>query len=155
MSEVTMTLAASVTLTNIIDYILTDENGNERDLTFDLKYKLLRNKNVLAEDSYRFNEKRVATIRELGVVNEETNTVSVPDEKMEEFKSTMLEFASSTVTRDLVKISMDDVSLLKMPAISSTEMDLFMAVMVDDPVFNEQHPVETETEVHVETEHEE
>ena len=155
MSEVTMTLAASVTLTNIIDYILTDENGNERDLTFDLKYKLLRNKNVLAEDSYRFNEKRVATVRELGVVNEETNTVSVPDEKMEEFKSTMLEFASITVTRDLVKISMDDVSLLKMPAISSTEMDLFMAVMVDDPVFNEQHPVETETEVHVETEHEE
>ena len=67
----------------------------------------------------------------------------------------MLEFASSTVTGDLVKISMDDVSLLKMPAISSTEMDLFMAVMVDDPVFNEQHPVETETEVHVETEHEE
>ena len=79
MSEVTMTLAASVTLTNIIDYILTDENGKERDLTFDLKYKLLRNKNVLAEDSYRFNEKRVATVRELGVVNEETNTVSVPD----------------------------------------------------------------------------
>lgn len=155
MSEVTMTLAASVTLTNIIDYILTDENGNERDLTFDLKYKLLRNKNVLAEDFYKFNEKRVATVRELGVVNEETNTVSVPDEKMEEFKSTMLEFASSTVTRDLVKISMDDVSLLKMPAISSTEMDLFMAVMVDDPVFNDQHPVETETEVQVETEHEE
>ena len=154
MSEVTMTLAASVTLTNIIDYILTDENGKERDLTFDLKYKLLRNKNVLAEDFYHFNEKRVATVRELGVVNEETNTVSVPDEKMEEFKSTMLEFASSTVTRDLVKISMDDVSLLKMPAISSTEMDLFMAVMVDDPVFNEQHPVETKTEVQVETEHE-
>lgn len=153
MSEVTMTLAASVTLTNIIDYILTDESGNERDLTFDLKYKLLRNKNVLAEDFYHFNEKRVATVRELGVVNEETNTVSVPDEKMEEFKSTMLEFASSTVTRDLVKISMDDVSLLKMPAISSTEMDLFMAVMVDDPVFNGQHPVETETEVQVETEH--
>lgn len=153
MSEVTMTLAASVTLTNIIDYILTDENGKERDLTFDLKYKLLRNKNVLAEDFYYFNEKRVATVRELGVVNEETNTVSVPDDKMEEFKSTMLEFASSPVTRDLVKISMDDVSLLKMPAISSTEMDLFMAVMVDDPVFNEQHPVETEPEVHVETEH--
>ena len=87
MSEVTMTLAASVTLTNIIDYILTDENGNERDLTFDLKYKLLRNKNVLAEDFYKFNEKRVATVRELGVVNEETNTVSVPDEKMEEFKN--------------------------------------------------------------------
>ena len=153
MSEVTMTLAASVTLTNIIDYILTDENGNERDLTFDLKYKLLRNKNVLAEDFYHFNEKRVATVRELGVVNEETNTVSVPDEKMEEFKSTMLEFASSTVTRDLVKISMDDVSLLKMPAVSSTEMDLFMAVMVDDPIFNGQHPVETETKVQVETEH--
>ena len=153
MSEVTMTLAASVTLTNIIDYILTDENGNERDLTFDLKYKLLRNKNVLAEDFYHFNEKRVATVRELGVVNEETNAISVPDEKMEEFKSTMLEFASSTVTRDLVKISMDDISLLKMPAVSSTEMDLFMAVMVDDPVFNGQHPVETETEVQVETEH--
>lgn len=153
MSEVTMTLAASVTLTNIIDYILTDENGKERDLTFDLKYKLLRNKNVLAEDFYKFNEKRVATVRELGVVNEETNTVSVPDEKMEEFKSTMLEFASSAVTRDLVKISMDDVSLLKMPAVSSTEMDLFMAVMVDDPVFSEQHPVETEPEVQVETDH--
>ena len=153
MSEVTMTLAASVTLTNIIDYILTDENGKERDLTFDLKYKLLRNKNVLAEDFYKFNEKRVSTVRELGVVNEGTNTVSVPDEKMEEFKSTMLEFASSTVTRDLVKISMDDVSLLKMPAVSSTEMDLFMAVMVDDPAFNEQHPVESEPEMQVETDH--
>lgn len=148
-----MTLAASVTLTNIIDYILTDESGKERDLSFDLKYKLLRNKNVLAEDAYSFDAKRVETVRSLGVVNEETNTISVPPEKQEEFRNVMMEFASSTVTRDLVKISMDDVSLLKMPALSSTEMDLFMAVMVDDPLFNGQHPVETETEVQVETEH--
>lgn len=153
MHEVTMTLAASVTLTNIIDYILTDESGKERDLSFDLKYKLLRNKNVLAEDAYSFDAKRVETVRSLGVVNEETNTISVPPEKQEEFRNVMMEFASSTVTRELVKISMDDVSLLKMPALSSTEMDLFMAVMVDDPLFNEQHPVETETEVQVETEH--
>ena len=155
MSEVTMTLAASVTLTNIIDYILTDENGKERDLTFELKYKLLRNKNVLAEDYYDFDKKRVETVRSLGVINEETNTISVPPEKQEEFQNAMMEFASSTVTRDLVKISMDDVSLLKMPALSSTEMDLFMAVMVDDPLFNEQHPIETETEVHLETENKE
>lgn len=152
MNKVIMTLAASVTLTNIINYILTDENGKERDLTFDIKYKLLRNKNVLAEDFYNFDQKRIETVRKLGVENKENNTIFVPEDKQEEFRNIMMEFSSSTVTRDLVKISMDDVSLLKMPALSSTEMDLFMASLVDDPMFNDQIELETEQEVKLETE---
>ena len=124
-----MTLSASIVLYKALVKILLDENGNERDLPFNIKYKLLRSKSMLEKDAILYDNARIKLIEKFGITPETQLTEEVQKEFFEEIKKVLI----AEVDHDFKKLSVDEVGLIDIRGISNDETELFMVLLVDDP----------------------
>ena len=136
MEPIKMTLGYSVALFMIVDKILYIEGSNvenpvERSLPFNVKYKLRRASDVLIKDYAHYEQFRTTLIKNLGV--EEEGKISVPEEKMEEFRASMTEMMSTEVEHTFMKLKPSEVNEITDGIdVTYNEMDLFISYLVED-----------------------
>ena len=130
-----MSIAASISLCNIINKMLYDDQGKERNIPFSLKYKLIRSKDLMEKDVSFFENERNSLIREYG--EEKEGTIKVKDENMEVFSSAVKDLLKIEVDHTLFKIAPKDMESIEGVDITESEMQLFIAAMIDDPLFKE------------------
>ena len=136
MEPIKMTLGYSVALFTIIDKILyiggsNVENPVERSLPFNVKYKLRRASDVPIKDYAHYEQFRTTLIKNLGV--EEDGKISVPEDKMEEFKASMTEMMSTEVEHTFMKLKPSEVNEITDGIdVTYTDMDLFISYLVED-----------------------
>ena len=136
MEPIKMTLGYSVALFTIVDKILYIGGSNvgnpvERSLPFNVKYKLRRASDVLIKDYAHYEQFRTTLIKNLGV--EEDGRISVPEDKMEEFRASMTEMMSTEVEHSFMKLKPSEVNEITDGVdVTCTEMDLFISYLVED-----------------------
>ena len=136
MEPIKMTLGYSVALFTIVDKILyiggsNVENPVERSLPFNVKYKLRRASDVLIKDYAHYEQFRTTLIKNLGV--EEDGKISVPEDKMEEFRASMTEMMSTEVEHTFMKLKPSEVNEITDGIdVTYTDMDLFISYLVED-----------------------
>ena len=131
-----LSIAASITLYKLIIRILMDDNGEERNLPFNLKYKLTNSKDLLEKDVYTYEVNRLELVKKYGV-EEESGNIRVLDENIESFKESLKEILNQEVTHTFKKISPADVETITLDGVSSEEISLFSVCLVDDPEYIE------------------
>lgn len=131
---VRMTIAAAYTLYNTINSLLYDEVGTERNIPFNIKYKLLRSKDILEKDVIFFENERNSLIKQLGDTQED-GSIKVKEENSEEFTKEISDLLKIEVEHTLLKVKPEDMDHFDMPNIQTQALDLFMAAMIDDPDF--------------------
>lgn len=138
-NETKMTLGASIILNRVLNAILFEQpkEGSttepvERNLPFSLKYKLQRAKSLVEKDCIFFDKERESLIKKLGVESEDHTTIQIPDDKLEEYKKTLMEMVQLEVTHEFLKIKPEDVENIDVEGISTEEVGLFMALLIDD-----------------------
>ena len=136
MEPIKMTLGYSVALFTIVDKILYIGGSNvgnpvERSLPFNVKYKLRRASDVLIKDYAHYEQFRTTLIKNLGV--EEEGKISVPEDKMDEFRASMTEMMSTEVEHTFMKLKPSEVNEITDGIdITYTDMDLFISYLVED-----------------------
>lgn len=136
MEPIKMTLGYSVALFTIVDKILyiggsNVENPVERSLPFNVKYKLRRASDVLIKDYAHYEQFRTTLIKNLGV--EGDGKISVPEDKMEEFRASMTEMMSTEVEHTFMKLKPSEVNEITDGIdVTYTDMDLFISYLVED-----------------------
>lgn len=136
MEPIKMTLGYSVALFTIIDKILyiggsNVENPVERSLPFNVKYKLRRASDVLIKDYAHYEQFRTTLIKNIGV--EEEGKISVPEDKMDEFRASMTEMMSTEVEHTFMKLKPSEVNEITDGIdVTYTDMDLFISYLVED-----------------------
>lgn len=131
-----LSIAASITLYKLIIRILMDDTGEERNLPFNLKYKLTNSKDLLEKDVYTYEVNRLELVKKYGV-EEESGNIRVLDENIESFKESLKEILNQEVTHTFKKISPADVETITLDGVSSEEISLFSVCLVDDPEYIE------------------
>lgn len=136
MEPIKMTLGYSVALFMIVDKILYIEGSNvenpvERSLPFNVKYKLRRASDVLIKDYAHYEQFRTTLIKNLGV--EEEGRITVPEDKMDEFRASMTEMMSTEVEHTFMKLKPSEVNEITDGIdVTYNEMDLFISYLVED-----------------------
>lgn len=126
-----MTLSASIVLYKTVVKILLDENGEERDLPFNVKFKLLRAKNMLEKDALVYENERVRLIEKYQINPSESITEETHKDFLDEIKKVL----SAEVDHDFQRLTPEEVALLSIKGIANAEVELFMVLLVDDPDF--------------------
>lgn len=127
----------SITLYKVIEKILFVGDTNslvkpeERELPFNVKYKLQRNQDMLLKDYAFYESERTRLIKQFG--SKDNEKVVVPPEKIEEFRSELLKSIRIEVDHSFKKLTPEEIENIKgeIP-ISCEEMNLFIAYMVED-----------------------
>lgn len=136
MEPIKMTLGYSVALFMTVDKILyiggsNVENPVERSLPFNVKYKLRRASDVLIKDYAHYEQFRTTLIKNLGV--EEEGKISVPEDKMDEFRASMTEMMSTEVEHTFMKLKPSEVNEITDGIdVTYNDMDLFISYLVED-----------------------
>ena len=131
-----MTIGYSVSLFMIIDKLLYVNGSNvespvERPLPFNVKYKLQRASDVLLKDYAHYEQFRTTLIKNIGV--ESDGKISVPEERMDEFKESLSELFSTEVEHSFMKLKPEEVDEITDGVnISCNEMNLFISYLVED-----------------------
>ena len=131
-----MTIGYSVSLFLIIDKLLYVNGSNvespvERPLPFNVKYKLQRASDVLLKDYAHYEQFRTTLIKNLGV--EEDGKISVPEERMDEFRESLAELLTTEVEHSFKKLRPEEVDeITDGVEISCNEMNLFISYLVED-----------------------
>lgn len=130
-----------ITLYKVLDKILyvdgseKVDNPVERELPFNVKYKLQRNLDILLKDYIFYQSKRSELINKYGTKNEEGTATIVNDpDSIEKFKQELLEAINTLVEHTFKKFTPDEVnSITSNINITTNEMQIFIAYLVDDP----------------------
>lgn len=134
-----MTIAASYTLYKILTkmvYGADPEHPSEKNLAFNIKYKILRNKDLLEKDTIYFEQERARLVRELGEQTEE-GLFKVKAENVPEFNKELEKILRIEVEHKLLKLTPEDLDCIDESDLTADSIALFVAAMVDDPDFNE------------------
>ena len=132
MSEPTrMTIAASYSLYSTITSLIFNDDGTEKNIPFKLKYRLLRNRDILEKDVVFFENERNNLIKQLGEADENGN-IKVKEENTEEFTKEVSDILKIEVEHNFMKIKPEDIDNFS-TNISTQALDLFMAALIDDP----------------------
>lgn len=141
--EVKLPIAYSISLYNIIEKLLFENGGlnavdktvlKERELPFNLKYKLHRNYDILLKDYSYFELQRNNLVKMYGA--EDNGKITVKDENVEKYKQDLLKSINIEVSHNFIKLTHDEIDKLNFDVdISSEEMNLFISFMVEDDTF--------------------
>lgn len=134
--SINLTIAASITLYKLVIRILMDETGAERNLPFNLKYKLSNSKDLLEKDVFIYETNRAELVKKYGVEAED-GIIKVTEENTEAFKEDLKALLNKEVTHTFKKISPSDVESIILENVSNEEMSLFSVCLVDDPEYIE------------------
>ncbi len=140
MKNRTLPIAHSIALYRVIDRILfvktEDEEGGpvERELPFNVRYKLQRDQGMLLRDYAFYENERNRLIDRFGT--EKDGMMVVGDDSNEEFRKELLKIARMEVEHPLRGLTPEEMDSIKgdIP-VSGSEMSLFIIHMVDDPEF--------------------
>lgn len=151
MEPVKTTLAVSISLFRAIDKILAYADEHNKPIPANVKYKLLRCRGMLEKDYLFFEEKRVETVKKYG--KESDNQIRVEEDKMEEFRTELLEVVNKEVSHTFdLKLKPEDVDYLTADNLLSEELNLLMVFLIDDPALFEEATKGTSAEVTIEEE---
>lgn len=141
--EVKLPIAYSISLYNIIEKLLFVNGGlasidkttlKERELPFNLKYKLHRNYDILLKDYSYFELQRNNLVKMYGV--EEDGKITVKDENIELYKQELLKSINIEVTHNFIKLTHEEIDKMDFDIdVTSEEMNLFISFMVEDDTF--------------------
>ena len=137
-----MTIAASYTLyktlTSLI-YDTTEGNSQERTgINFSIKFKIMRNRDLLEKDVIFFEQERAKLVREFGEQTPE-GLFKVKPENITEFNEELSKLLKIEVEHSLLKLKPEDLDAFDEVEddIPAENIDLFVAAMVEDPDFVE------------------
>lgn len=135
-NDIKMTLGASIILNKVLNAILfvdqTTTPMTERSLNLPIKYRLQRAKSMVEKDCVFFDNERDNLIKEMGVEKEDHSAIYVPEEKMDEYKKKLTEIIQLEVTHDFMKLKPEDVANIDVEGLTTEEVALFMAYLIDD-----------------------
>ena len=93
----------------------------------------------------------------MGVEKEDHSAIYVPEDKLDEYKKRLTELVQLEISHDFLKIKPEDVANIDVEGLTTEEVALFMAYLIDDedlikdlstpiekPVKEEEKPVEEE-----------
>lgn len=154
--DVKINIGACITLYNILNKILFDntdpQNPVEREIPFNVRYKLQRVLAIVEKDYFFFNDERNKLIDEIGILDESKNLKRVPDEKIPEFKDALMNILKTQITHDFYKLKPEDLETINIKDITTDEMNIFIMTLVDDKEFlNAVSSSPTDAQVEVET----
>lgn len=137
MSSKIIPILYSIALYKVVEKILFvgntegNEKPEERELPFNVKYKLQRNQDLLLKDYAFYESERLNLIKKLGV-SDGTKTV-VPQEKMDEYRDEMKKVLYIEGEHSFKSLTPEEVDKIKGEVnVTCEEMNLFIAYMVDD-----------------------
>ena len=132
-----ITIATSVALCKLLEGMLFDvdtDSFKENDLPFNVRYKIQRNLDLLAKDKAYFETERQNLIKKYGAKEEDDpQRIKVTNENMKEFQEEILKIMALEVEHKFFKFTPEEVFLIKDVKAQAYEMDLFIAVLVEDP----------------------
>lgn len=141
--EVKLPIAYSISLYNIIEKLLFENGGlgavdkttlKERDLPFNLRYKLHRNYDILLKDYSYFELQRNNLVKMYGA--EENGRITVKDENIEKYKQELLKSINIEVSHNFIKLTHEEIDKMNFDIdVSSEEMNLFISFLVEDDTF--------------------
>ena len=155
--DVKINIGACITLYGILNKILFDNTDpekptTEKEIPFNVRYKLQRVLAIVEKDYLFFNDERNKLIDEMGVMDEAKNLKKVPDEKISEFKEALMKILKTQITHDFYKLKPEDLEFIDIKDITTDEMNIFIMTLVDDKEFlNAISNTPAETQVEVET----
>lgn len=127
----------SIALYKVVEKILFvgeiggDKKPEERELPFNVKYKLQRNLDMLLKDYAFYESERTRLIQQFGV--EKDDKLVVPPEKNQEFKEELTKAIKIEVEHSFKRLTPEEVDNIKGDiGVSCEEMNLFIAYMVED-----------------------
>lgn len=153
MTEVKMPIAYSVTLYTLLEKMLFvnnvvsqgGETPEERELPFNVKYKLHRNFDILLKDFSYFENNRNTLIRQYG--EEKDGRITVKPENIEEYREELLKAINIEVTHTFIKLTPEEVALISQNInVTTEEMNLFISFLVEDDNFIKDLQTEVGTE---------
>lgn len=134
--EIKMTIGASIVLNKVLTMILFSDadpkNPVERNLPLSLKYKLQRAKSVVEKDCAYFDKEKNELIVKLGVEDVEKKQIYIPDDKMEEYRAELLKLLQIEVSHSFMKIKPESIADIDVEGISTEEISVLMAVLIED-----------------------
>jgi len=136
-----MSVVYGITLYRIIDRILYVsgsegvENPVERDLAFNVKYKLQRNLDILLSDYLYYQKQRTELIKKYGETDDKDDSrIIVKPENKDAFTKELVESINKEVTHNFKKLTPEEVNSIKGDIdITTNEMNIFIAYLVEDP----------------------
>ena len=137
-----MPIAYSVTLYTLLEKMLFvnnvvsqgGETPEERELPFNVKYKLHRNFDILLKDFSYFENNRNSLIRQYG--EEKDGRITVKPENIEEYREELLKAINIEVTHTFIKLTPEEVALISQNInVTTEEMNLFISFLVEDDNF--------------------
>lgn len=137
-----MTIAASYTLYKTLTSLIYDTTeGNSQELTgisFPIKFKIMRNRDLLEKDVIFFEQERARLVREFGEQTPE-GLFKVKPENITEFNEELSKLLKIEVEHSLLKLKPEDLDAFDEVEddIPAENIDLFVAAMVEDPDFVE------------------
>ena len=148
-----MPIAYSVTLYTLLEKMLFvnnvvsqgGETPEERELPFNVKYKLHRNFDILLKDFSYFENNRNTLIRQYG--EEKDGKITVKPENIEEYREELLKAINIEVTHTFIKLTPEEVALISQNInVTTEEMNLFISFLVEDDNFIKDLQTEVRTE---------
>lgn len=142
MTEVKMPIAYSVTLYTLLEKMLFvnnvisqgGETPEERELPFNVKYKLHRNFDILLKDFSYFENNRNTLIKQYG--EEKDGRITVKPENIEAYREELLKAINIEVTHTFIKLTPEEVALISQNInVTTEEMNLFISFLVEDDNF--------------------
>ena len=122
-----------VALHNILTKILFDYDKDgkllERKLPFNVKYKLQKNLNIVSKDFLFFETERNNLIKKYG--EEKEDKIKLKEENFEDYKSEVEKLLDMEVSRNLLKLSDEEVEAIGDVEADCAEMEVFIEYLTD------------------------
>lgn len=135
MEKGTYSIAETIAAFKIIGKILLNPDGSEREIPFNVKYKLQRCKDVFEKDFKFFEAERISLIKKLG--KQEGDQMVVPADKMKDFSAELMKILKIKVEHSIKKLTPEEVEVIDIKDATIEEVDIFTALLVDDKELTE------------------
>jgi len=132
--DVKITIGHSITLYKIIEKALfkNEETYEERELPFNVKYKLQRNMSLVAKDYAFWEAERNRLIKTYGGEPDANGKVTVKPENLDKFRNDLMDILNIEVSHNFLKLNPKDVDYFSDIKVALHEMDIFIALLVED-----------------------
>lgn len=103
------------------------QTPTERDLPFNLKFKLVKDYNALAVAVAEFEVKREEIIKKYGTENPETHEFSIEDEEnKEKARKEILDLLSESIIIDILKVPTKEIEFVSDESIKISSLDILL-----------------------------
>lgn len=143
MAAVKMSLRASYALCDILEHMIFESEGKEREFPFGVKYKLQRNFAQVSKDANFIIKERDNLIRKYGAPQKDEDgneVISVTQENLDTYNKELTNLTNTIVEHDFLKFTIEETTnyFNNVETLNVDQMDLFISCMVEDPVLEDE-----------------